>query len=59
MNLKMKRVFKRALAMELVERGHRVLKIEDNKINSGYMVYVFENSFALVEDMYLANKKLS
>ncbi|WP_165970982.1 hypothetical protein [Peribacillus frigoritolerans] len=57
--MKIKRVFKRSLAMELVGRGHKIIRIEENKHKSNFLVYLFEDSFTLAEDIYLSNKKQS
>ncbi|MCT9858234.1 hypothetical protein P2R64_00200 [Priestia megaterium] len=57
--MRKKRIFKRSLAMALVEKGHRLLRIDDNKNVLGFMVYVFEDNFQFQEDLYLLNKKLS
>ncbi|MFJ7508881.1 hypothetical protein ACIQW7_05240 [Peribacillus simplex] len=46
-----KRIFKRSLAIKLTERGHKILKVEKNKYNPGYMVYIFKSSLQLHEDL--------
>ncbi|MFJ7682617.1 hypothetical protein [Peribacillus butanolivorans] len=51
-----KRIFKRAIAMKLVEKGHRILKIEQNKRAFGFMVYVFEDTFGFQEDLHIVIK---
>ena len=47
-----KRIFKRSLAIELIERGHKLLNVEENKNNPNYLVYTFESTINLHEDMF-------
>lgn len=46
-----KRIFKKFLAIELISLGHRLVKVEKNKFNDNYLVYVFESSTNFYEDL--------
>lgn len=50
--MKTRRIFKKTLANELCEIGHKIIRVERNKFNSDYMVYVFESTFQLSEDLF-------
>lgn len=47
-----KRIFKKSLAQKLSDRGNKLIKIEKNKYNPNYKVYIFESTFQLIEDVF-------
>lgn len=47
-----KRIFKKALAMKLIERGHELVKVEPNSQIKGFFVYTFVYSDRIIEDIW-------
>ncbi|WP_018782169.1 hypothetical protein [Bacillus sp. 95MFCvi2.1] len=50
--MKTKRIFKKALAIELISRGHELLKVEPHNRIKGFFVYTFLLSDELIDDIW-------
>ncbi|MGL5190231.1 MAG: DUF5659 domain-containing protein [Cetobacterium sp.] len=44
-------IFSKSRAMDLISMGNRLLRMEDDKINIGRFVFLFENTNKLREDI--------
>ena len=49
--MRKKRIFKKSLADELHKLGNEILKVEINKNNPEYLVYIFQADLKFYEDL--------
>lgn len=59
MTEKMKNIYKKSLAMELIKAGHNFNHSMRNRENPKYQVYVFKDTPELVQDMLKFNRRKS
>ncbi|MFQ6580366.1 hypothetical protein [Priestia megaterium] len=54
---RLKNVYKKTLAMDLIKLGHDLHHTMRNKNNSKYQVFVFEDTPKLIQDMVYINRR--
>ncbi|WP_242309915.1 hypothetical protein [Bacillus cereus group sp. BfR-BA-01331] len=54
---KLKNLYKKTLAMELIKRGHDLHHTMRNRSNEKYQIYVFVETPELIRDMVEINKR--
>lgn len=54
---KLKNLYKKSLAMELIKRGHDLHHTMRNRSNEKYQIYVFVETPELIRDMIEINKR--
>ncbi|MEK4951987.1 hypothetical protein NST12_16970 [Bacillus sp. FSL W8-1127] len=50
--MRMKKIFKRSLAIELLKRGNQLVSIGSNKFHKDKQVYIFKDTLKLREDLH-------
>lgn len=53
----MKRIFTKGKAEDLILMGNKLIKTEENKYDKTKIVYLFENTLKLSDDMGTLSKK--
>ncbi|HID0816102.1 DUF5659 domain-containing protein [Clostridium botulinum] len=49
--MKVKKIFTKKVAYELIQKGHNLVDMEDNLKHKGFKVYVFEETQELLKDL--------
>jgi hypothetical protein len=53
--MKTKRIFSKSLSMQLISKGHELIKVEPNNKIEGFLVYSFVLSDQLINDIWSIN----